>query len=525
MIKKLVVIITLIILSTVPVFADDVIVDPGVMQLTETGVIWTGLDTGYLFYKTGTGSGSDLMYTKTTDGGQNWGTPVLVTVNDSAAICEPAAFWSVWYDKWTVGDNGNLIHIAYFHNGNAPSFCGSSGTDSLRYRTLDTTTDVLGSEVVDTSPTNRAGVGQSQSTFSITKAAGGDIYVTYRIKIGGSTDNAAYKSTTGTSFTTIDKGIGGITRFGTIAPAAPFDGFVTVDENDIYAISQDGTRIEILWYQSQFDDWIVARSDDVLTGGISGNDLHNVFTRAVVPSTGQIYFGTRHANASAGIDSEATFHVVRQSSAIAPSTLFSYIASPFENRENNRSISLMYDANEDVLYAAYDDSLTDEVFYASVNNPASSISWSTEVVCNSTPDIARRVALVPALNGNGGRFFPVWETGSLQIASNLDCTQAIRPLPPPDIGGIEKLFETLLCHFGICDETGKLLFAVSFILVWSGILFAKGVHWSIVMAMSGILASGFSAIEFVPAWIILAGMVLVGMGMILKVQAGAGGDE
>ncbi len=86
--------------------------------------VFINQNTGYAFYRDSTGV---CAYSKTTNGGTTWGAAVTV---DSQTDCLQIA---VWYDQWTPGDSGNLIHIATI----------DSGDDDIWYRYLDTSNDTL----------------------------------------------------------------------------------------------------------------------------------------------------------------------------------------------------------------------------------------------------------------------------------------------------------------------------------------------------------------------------------------------
>lgn len=92
-------------LKAVPSFAAEITIDSSVNASNESQkgrtLVWTSQTTGYFFYVDN--STNDLVYVKTTNGGRTWGS--IVTVN-SGSVSKV----SVWYDKWTTGDNGTKIH-------------------------------------------------------------------------------------------------------------------------------------------------------------------------------------------------------------------------------------------------------------------------------------------------------------------------------------------------------------------------------------------------------------------------------
>lgn len=69
-------------------------------------VVFTTDQIGYVFY---TDSTNVCVYSKTTDGGATWG--AAVTINSTTGCIDS----SVWYDRWTPGDNsGNYIYVLSF---------------------------------------------------------------------------------------------------------------------------------------------------------------------------------------------------------------------------------------------------------------------------------------------------------------------------------------------------------------------------------------------------------------------------
>lgn len=117
----------------------------------------------------------DVHYIKSSDGGKTWGIPVSMIVGVVLAV-------SVWYDRWTPGNSGDLIHMV----------CTDSSVPSdVFYRNVNASSDVLstpqttvlvGVSVVD-------GVGQC---ISITRAIGGNLYVA--VDIDGGTENVFARS-------------------------------------------------------------------------------------------------------------------------------------------------------------------------------------------------------------------------------------------------------------------------------------------------------------------------------------------
>lgn len=179
------------------VLAADVLIDdfPSGTAVDHNGssptVVFISDSVGYAFYVGVTGN---CVYSKTTNGGASWGSPVVA---DAQTDCIKIA---VWYDRWTPGDNsGTNIHI----------LTSDSGSDDLFYRRLDSTTDTF---TPIGGPVNASGAGQSGSFIasenipSITKATDGVLYMgiqdnsdSFVIKCSASCETAANWTEAGTS--------------------------------------------------------------------------------------------------------------------------------------------------------------------------------------------------------------------------------------------------------------------------------------------------------------------------------------
>ncbi len=86
----------------------DITVDASVnttlhQRAVRAGPVWVNVNTAYIFYVDGS---SDLVYQKTSDGGATWAAAVSVKTGTLIKA-------SIWFDKWTPGNAGTLIHIAY----------------------------------------------------------------------------------------------------------------------------------------------------------------------------------------------------------------------------------------------------------------------------------------------------------------------------------------------------------------------------------------------------------------------------
>jgi hypothetical protein len=123
-----------------------------------------------------------LYWVKSSDGGFTWTDPVSIKT-----IGSTNSGLGLWYDKWTPGDTGTKIHLWYF----------DSAADDVNYRSLDTASDTLGTEVVVFAGASTATA--ANTCISGTKAIGGNLYVAF--DIDGGIETGFYRSTdAGASF-------------------------------------------------------------------------------------------------------------------------------------------------------------------------------------------------------------------------------------------------------------------------------------------------------------------------------------
>ena len=154
-------------------------------------VAYTGLSTGnlpyrfspsqaveygasrYVFY---INSSSDLVYKKSTNRGKSWSSPVNIHVS-TVARC------AIWFDRWTPGDTGTVVHIWDIDD----------VSDDVAYFSLDISTDTLGNG--GTPITVFAGATTSTSTTQLTgaKARGGNLLCVFNLD--GGTEIGSYRST------------------------------------------------------------------------------------------------------------------------------------------------------------------------------------------------------------------------------------------------------------------------------------------------------------------------------------------
>jgi hypothetical protein len=174
---------------------------------------------------------NQLYYVKSSDGGISYGDPVLIKTGALAQL-------AIWYDRWTPGDSGNLIHLAYTE----------TGADDIFYRNLDTSSDTLSTEQTIfaglSAISNNAGI-----CLALTKARGGNLYCLFDIDAGSET--GFYRST--------DGGMSWGSRSNTAEGSDYFilmPGF-TADSQDVICVFWDRSASEISrkLYDDSADSW------------------------------------------------------------------------------------------------------------------------------------------------------------------------------------------------------------------------------------------------------------------------------
>lgn len=137
-------------------------------------------DVGYDFFLDNVNN-KQLCYKKTTDGGATWGTKVVFYDRGGEG---GVACFSVWFDEWTEGITGDLIHVVWLDEG-----------DEARWSALDTSDDSVATPVniVSLAVFGSDG-GFNDTSIEIAKMKGGNLVVWLR---SVSSSNVVYRSTDG----------------------------------------------------------------------------------------------------------------------------------------------------------------------------------------------------------------------------------------------------------------------------------------------------------------------------------------
>lgn len=227
----------------------------------QAGPVWVNTSVGYFFMFRATTT--SLVVYKTTNGGSSWA--FLATVK-TANVGD----YSVWFDKWTPGDSGEIIHIGYVE---------VPGTTSMNvhYNSLDTSDDSLSGEVTIEAFTGLVGAAfwtnirtatADNGSVSITKAQGGNLYVAASMHVedvGGDSDLFVFERS-------VDDGATWVARTNPYE-AAPNDNILlapanTSDLQDIAGFYFDGSQsaTSLKMYDDSANTW--TETGSVSTGSL-----------------------------------------------------------------------------------------------------------------------------------------------------------------------------------------------------------------------------------------------------------------
>ena len=146
-------------------------------------VVFINDTTGYIFYVSNTAT---AVYRKTTNAGLNWGASVPISASGTVQNI------TVWYDKWTPGNTGALIHVVWTD--------GTASQGDVVYENINTASaDAQSGQVI------AFDIAVSGHTFdtdsnSITRATDGDLYVAISSSVASSTSIVRKSTNVGTNW-------------------------------------------------------------------------------------------------------------------------------------------------------------------------------------------------------------------------------------------------------------------------------------------------------------------------------------
>ncbi len=371
----------------------DVTVDSTVSVNTTRALrslVFSSADNGYRFY---IDSNNNFVYSKTTDGGATWGAAVVV----QSATTNLA--FDVWFDQWTPGNSGTLIHMVYFDTTN----------DDVHYRTLDTgNSDTLGTlRVVFAGSTAVSGIA---NFCSVTVTRSGYIYVAYDIDSGvekglvRSTDAGVnWSANLSTAFVEINPDC---------ALLMPASG--TGDDNDCWAVYFDASTSELtlkLW-DSSAGSATESASMVTIAENTSDNTWQWPFSAGIRHSDGHLIV-VAHTEYNVGTADHRVFDVTSTSTITEMDALISNVASVYYS-------AVFIDQATDDIYIAYsgktdgtETTALRKVYYAKSTDGGSTWAKDNAYMEGATTNTTQVYA--PLM---GERFYVTWRHANTQAAGN-----------------------------------------------------------------------------------------------------------
>ncbi len=231
-------------------------------KLQSAMTVQVNASTFYQFYL---GAEKTFVYRKSVDGALTWGSEVTV-VTDSLEIIIKAV---IWYDRWTDGIGGNLIHIFVLARD-----IGVGATSATDYLNLNVSTDALSTPVDIGGGGVNGNTDWNRSCVSIVKTQKGNIYIGGWVDTGASdnwlvvsTDNGLTFGSTGTLASPGD---------GTAVDNIIFGPANLADKDDFWCayIDRSVPELTVKTYDASADSWSESGALTIATFVLDTNYFH-----------------------------------------------------------------------------------------------------------------------------------------------------------------------------------------------------------------------------------------------------------
>jgi hypothetical protein len=304
----------------------DVVIDAAFGSPALRGIraqAWKDSDTGYQFYIDDDGT---FGYSKTTDGGATWGAQVEI-----AAATTHIAF-DIWFDKWTPGNSGTLIHTVYFDTTN----------DDVIYRSVDVADDSLSTAVVIEAESTA--VADTGCHCSITRAIGGNLYVSWDVD-NGAEIGFEVSTDVGASWSALTAGIEAADDWLVLLPAAN-----TGDTQDVLGIyhDADADALTAKWYDASAPGWTESSSIATVVENTTDLTTQYPFAASIRHSDGMLIVAVLTERDSITAD-HRVFEIDRTAGAFAITELTAITT----DIDDHYYPQVFIDQNTDDIYVAY----------------------------------------------------------------------------------------------------------------------------------------------------------------------------
>jgi len=341
------------------------------------GPYWINTTTAVIVY---IDSSRDVNYIRTTDGGASWGTLVEITTDSTRHI-------SVWFDKETPSDTGNLIHIMWMT---------ATGND-INYNTVDigTSTGVGTERKIDDGVT--VNTGETLNRCCITKARNGNLVAAFSTQ----TEVECYRST--------NNGVSWEDRADVYETATEEDYCLlfpaNVDDGDVCGIFWDRSAdaISTKMYDESANSW----TEIAIVSSMADNINWNNWDGSVRHSDGLVFMAA-HSSMDDSTDDLITF-TVDPSSITAPT--INTTTGICENQAESTQACMLINQQTGDVYVAYLKGGTwaatvDAVYHKSDDSMA---TWGTEqAYSEAAADDIRDISSGRTVGDDGGFFQPAF---------------------------------------------------------------------------------------------------------------------
>jgi len=369
----------------------DIAIDAAGTNTTLRGMrslVFISQTTGYFFFVDGD---TDFYYTKTTNGGITWGTPVSISGVDTMAA------FDVWYDQWTPGNTERNIHIWWF---------GNSTTDDPTYSRLNTVDDTLTTVAVVAATS----VASARGIFiSGTRTRGGTLLCAFDLDAGA--EHGMYKSTNnGASWAVMTDPVEATLDQAFLFPAN------AADPNDAWLLYDDDSTAE-LTIKTYDDSGNSFSESGALTFDNNATDLTGQygFGGSIRHSDGHLIFAFFNAYDGAGEDFLCYDWDGTTATALTALTTDiddMYYPSVYLNQDQPDYIYIAYVGKSDGLETL---GTTNAVYYALSKDRG--LTWTKDIAYSTSSTDYRRT-WVPL---NGERFMVAWmDISAVSFLTNND---------------------------------------------------------------------------------------------------------
>lgn len=290
----------------------------------------------YAFYIDGSG---DFVYSKSTDGGSSWGAAVSIATAAAANPQQPA----VWYDRWTTGDTGTKIHLAY----------GDTVNERILYKSLDTASDTLSTLAI---AEDIADIGGDNSNHTkIAKSRGGNLYIAWSGFAGAFVGNFLRSIDGGVNWTTRTTCWESQDQDGPFSQLLPAN---LADNQDMWLVfgDQSANEISLKTYDDSANSWAETSITTAVTLGT--NDVRQT-AAAIRISDGHLILAINSAVDNAAAD--LLVYDITDSGTITAKT------NIITNADDWTGVSVYINQASGVIYIGW------------LGNPAGSDTWPTSI--------------------------------------------------------------------------------------------------------------------------------------------------